>query len=69
MPKRVAVARAEIMRFAELAEAEPIGVQIGIVPETLPHIGFQVFRQHDREVLTISPFRLGEHPNVSVGVL
>jgi hypothetical protein len=43
-------------------------VQIGIVPDTLPHTGFQIFRQPDREVLSLSPFRLGEHPNVRVGV-
>ena len=43
-------------------------MQIGIVPETLSHTGFQIFRQPDRQVLTTSPFRLGEHPNVRVGV-
>jgi hypothetical protein len=47
---------------------EPIGVQIGIVPETLPHTGFQIFRQPDRQILALSPFRLGEEPNVRVGV-
>ncbi|MCH8098390.1 MAG: transcriptional regulator, partial [Proteobacteria bacterium] len=46
----------------------PIGVQIGIVPDTLPHTGFQIFRQPDRRVLTLSPFRLGAQPNVRVGV-
>jgi hypothetical protein len=49
-------------------EDQPIDVQIGIVPDTLPHTGFQIFRQPDREVLSVSPFRLGEHPNVRVGV-
>ena len=38
------------------------------VPETLPHTGFQIFRQPDRQLLTLSPFRLGEEPNVRVGV-
>ena len=49
-------------------EDEPIGVQIGIVPETLPHTGFQIFRQPDRQFLSFRPFRLGEEPNVRVGV-
>ena len=49
-------------------EDQPIDVQIGLVPDTLPHTGFQIFRQPDREVLSVSPFRLGEHPNVRVGV-
>ena len=66
--ERQAHARAEVEHLLGLVEEEPIGVQIGIVPDTLPHTGFQIFRQPDREVLSISPFRLGEHPNVRVGV-
>jgi transcriptional regulator with XRE-family HTH domain len=66
--ERRAIARAEVEHFARIVEDEPIGVQIGIVPETLPHTGFQIFRQPDRQVLSLSPFRLGEEPNVRVGV-
>jgi len=62
------LARAEVAHFASVIEAADIGVQIGINPETLPHTGFQIFRQPGRQILTISPFRLGEHPNVRVGV-
>lgn len=62
------LARAEVVHFASVIEAADIGVQIGINPETLPQTGFQIFRQPDRQILTISPFRLGEHPNVRVGV-
>lgn len=61
-------ARVEVAHFAAAVEQEPIGVQIGIVPDTLPHTGFQISRQPDRQVLTVSPFRLGEQPNVRVGV-
>jgi len=61
-------ARAEIMHFVELIEAEPIGIQIGIVTGTLPHTGFQIFRSGDRKTLSISPFRLGEQPNIRLGV-
>ena len=66
--ERRALARSEVEYFARLMEDEPIGVQIGIVPETLPHTGFQIFRQPDRQLLSLSPFRLGEEPNVRVGV-
>ena len=66
--ERRALARAEVEHFARIVEREPIGVQIGIVPETLPHTGFQIFRQPDRQLLSLSPFRLGEEPNVRVGV-
>jgi hypothetical protein len=51
-----------------MMEAQPIGVQIGIVPGPLPHSSFQIFRQPDRKILTLSPFRLGEQPNVLGGV-
>ena len=59
--------RALLRRGALMAD-EPIGVQIGIVPDTLPHASFQLFRQPDRQVLALSPFRLGEQPNIRVGV-
>jgi transcriptional regulator with XRE-family HTH domain len=66
--ERRALARAEAEHFVKLMEEEPIGVQIGIVPDTLPHASFQLFRQPDRQVLALSPFRLGEQPNIRVGV-
>jgi transcriptional regulator with XRE-family HTH domain len=65
---RRALARAEAEHFTELMADEPMGVQIGIVPDTLPHASFQIFRQPDRHVLALSPFRLGEQPNIRVGV-
>jgi hypothetical protein len=43
-------------------------VQIGVVPDALPQTGFQIFRQPGRKILTLSPYRLGEHPNIRVGV-
>ncbi len=58
----------EIESIATLMDEEPIGVQIGIVRDTLPQSSFQIFRQPDREVLAVSPFRLGERPNVRIGV-
>ncbi len=61
-------ARAEAEHLTALMAEEPIGVQIGIVPDTLPHASFQIFRQPDRHVLALSPFRLGEQPNIRVGV-
>jgi transcriptional regulator with XRE-family HTH domain len=66
--RRKALARAEIEHFIRLLDDPPIGVQIGIVTDTLPHTGFQLFRQPDRKILVLSPFRLGSEPNVRVGV-
>ena len=66
--KRRALARAEIEYFTKLVEQEPIGVQIGVVRDALPQTGFQIFRQPGRKILTLSPYRLGESPNLRVGV-
>ncbi len=66
--KRRKLARHEVLHFLGVIEEEAIGVQIGVVPETLPHSGFQIFRQPDREVLALSPFRLGEEPNIRSGI-
>jgi transcriptional regulator with XRE-family HTH domain len=61
-------ARDEIEHFVSLLESPPIGVQIGIVTDTLPNTGFQIFRQPNRRILVMSPFRLGSEPNIRVGV-
>jgi hypothetical protein len=66
--ERRALARAEAEHFTAMMENEPIGVQIGIVRDTLPHTSFQIFRQPDRQILALSPFRLGEEPNIRTGV-
>lgn len=58
----------EVEQLIELMESQPMGIQVGVVLDTLPHVGFQIFGQPDRKVLTISPFRLGSQPNVRVGV-
>lgn len=65
---RRARARAEAENLTRMMADAPIGVQIGIVPGTLPHASFQIFRQPDRKVLALSPFRLGEQPNVLGGI-
>ncbi len=61
-------ARREAEYILEMLREQPIGIQIGIVREPVPATSFQIFRQADRSVLAISPFRLGEQPNIRVGV-
>jgi transcriptional regulator with XRE-family HTH domain len=68
LEQRRMLAGQEIEHFVRLLENPPIGIQIGIVADTLPHAGFQIFRQPDRKVLVLSPFRLGGEPNIRVGV-
>ena len=65
--RRVA-ARLEAEYILAMLEDQPIGIQIGIVREPVPATSFQIFRQADRTVLAVSPFRLGEQPNVRLGV-
>jgi transcriptional regulator with XRE-family HTH domain len=68
LEQRRMLAHQELEHFVRLLENPPIGVQIGIVTDTLPHAGFQIFRQPDRKLLVLSPFRLGGEPNIRVGV-
>ena len=68
LAERRARARAEAEHLIGLMEEEPIGIQIGVVPGALPHNSFQIFRQADRKILTLSPFRLGEQPNIHGGI-
>lgn len=68
LEERKCWARSEVEHFAKVIEDEAIGVQIGVVTESLPHTHFQIFRMPDRKMLTVSPFRLGEQPNIRLGV-
>ena len=60
--ERRRLARAEAEHFTALMADEPIGVQIGIVLDTLPHTSFQIFRQPDRRILALSPFASARSP-------
>jgi transcriptional regulator with XRE-family HTH domain len=68
LENRINLARSEVIHLADLIDQTPMGVQIGVVRGVLPQTGFQIFRQADRKIMTLSPFRLGENPNVRVGV-
>ena len=67
--KRRAAAQVEIEHLISLIESEPMGVQIGLIAETLPNMTFQLFRSSERTYLGLSPFRLGgELPNIRTGI-
>lgn len=66
--KRVQAARREVQRIADLMESEPIHVQIGLIDDAMPASTFQVFSGPKHNVLAVSPFRLGELPNVRNGI-
>ncbi|MDB5966647.1 MAG: putative transcriptional regulator, family [Polaromonas sp.] len=66
--ERIRAARQEIERIADLMESEPMHVQIGLVDDAMPSSTFQLFQSASRSVLAVSPFRLGELPNVRNGI-
>ena len=66
--ERKAIARRELENVLDMLEKQPIGVQIGILRDSIPSTSFQIFRQPGSATLAISPFRLGEFPNVRLGV-
>jgi transcriptional regulator with XRE-family HTH domain len=66
--RRVAAARAEVEHIAELMEVDDFHAQIGLIDDAMPASTFQVFSSADRKVLAVSPFRLGELPNMHNGI-
>jgi transcriptional regulator with XRE-family HTH domain len=66
--ERRRLARAEVERTAALMENEQMGIQIGVIEDTMPNQTFQIFRERHKTSVAVSPFRLGEFPNIRVGV-
>lgn len=62
------MALAEVRHIVEMLRAPGIGIQIGVAREPIPSTSFQIMRQAGRSILTISPFRLGQDPNIHIGV-
>lgn len=68
LEKRRDIARAEIANIVNLIAEQPIGVQIGVVEDSMPGTSFQIFRQGTHTQVAVSPFRLGVYSNVRIGV-
>ncbi len=66
--QRRAWARHEVERLVEIFRKQPIGTQIGVVDDFAPEQTFQVFEKNDATFVTLSPYRLGDHPNISAGI-
>jgi transcriptional regulator with XRE-family HTH domain len=63
-----AVARAELEHIANLMEAEPMGLQFGLLAGGEPSGQFQILRSRDRAMLAINPFRSDTIPHLQAGV-
>jgi transcriptional regulator with XRE-family HTH domain len=62
------VAVAEVENIANLMEAEPMGLQFGLLPHTEPSGSFKILRARDRASLAVNPFRPDTHPASPSGV-
>jgi len=62
------LAAAELSRVAELMEAEPMGLQFGLLADTEPTGAFKILRTRDRAWLAINPFRPDTPPATATGV-
>ncbi|MFD1911182.1 helix-turn-helix domain-containing protein [Halodurantibacterium flavum] len=58
----------EVRHIIGLLRNPDIGVQLGVSPEPFPSTSFQITRAGGTATLTVSPFRLGHDPNISLGV-
>ena len=62
------VAETEVENMAALMEAEPMGLQFGLLTGLEPSSQFKVLRARDRVTLAINPFRPETFPGVQTGV-
>lgn len=68
LKERRAVACAEIRHMMDVIKEPPIGVQVGVIEDSMPGTSFQLFRTGTYSQLAVSPFRLGVYSNIRVGV-
>ncbi|MCX8701353.1 helix-turn-helix domain-containing protein [Gilliamella sp. B2840] len=67
--ERMLLARKEVYHLIELIEQQSYAPTIAITQEAIPSIAFQIFYQNGEPIsLAMSPFRLGELPNVTTGI-
>lgn len=66
--QRRKAAAVEVEHIANVMEQEPVGIQIGLVEGVLPSQTFQIFRRPEGALVSVSPYRLGELPNINTGV-
>jgi transcriptional regulator with XRE-family HTH domain len=62
------VARSEVENIANLMEAEPMGLQFGLISSGDPSGQFQILRARDRATLAINAFRTDSIPHLQAGV-
>lgn len=66
--ERKMAARNEVARIVDFLRSDPLGIRIGIVSDNMPNETFQIFEEAEQAYVAVSPFRLGELPNIRTGV-
>lgn len=67
--QRCYLAKQEVCHLIDLLELHGNKIEIAITQESIPSLTFQIFYQQQQPLaLAISPFRLGELPNVTTGI-
>ena len=61
-------AAAEMSHIADMMEAEPMGLQFGLLPNSEPTGSFKILRSRDRAMLAVNPFRTDTPPPTNPGV-
>lgn len=62
------VAQQEVAHIADLMDAEPMGLQFGLLPAAEPTGTFEILRARDRASLAVNPFRPDGNPATATGV-
>lgn len=67
--ERILLARNEVTHLINVIEEESNLIEIAISQEPIPSLTFQIFYQRTSPLsVAVSPFRLGELPNISSGI-
>jgi len=66
--KRREIARIEVQNIVDLLRNQPIGVQLGVVVDSMPGASHQIFKQASQKSVAVSPYRLGAFANIRLGV-
>ncbi|HUC17088.1 MAG TPA: helix-turn-helix transcriptional regulator [Acetobacteraceae bacterium] len=62
------IAMTEVEHIISLMEAEPMGVQFGVLNGPEPSGSFSILRTRERTALSLNPFRMDTHPADQTGV-
>lgn len=65
--ERALLARREVEHLIDLIGAES-NIEIFVIDDSLPSTTFQIFEQPHASYVAVSPYRLGELPNIDTGI-